>query len=462
MVDFTKLVTKDPYLVFPIYRCKHCNKQFPAISVTQDICPECFEIEHENEDIYYYFAPRKFDKPKVSNQIVKQKVVPRKKVSLKRPVRYKPKYVNMCYHCHTIFKSVNKKRIICSNCLKFFTQEEINKLHTPKIHKALKSAIYYISMMKKYYYPGFGPRNFTIDCIREENFARILEYNHEEFTYESDYYILTNHIVFKTHIYRAKNHMLYEFVGIHNYIRPKRVHEYISLKDQYDNYIPVKRISNVQYRRLLSWFKDKIDFLPEEKYTVVKEEPLLEKYCLCCGEKFFTTRHLQHFIDRKHRERYIRQTKKQSRHLLNDNEVKHLSKKQISKYKQDVNLQKQTISAHDIFARHCNKKLQYLFLNRYQPEKYPLNGLKEFKYPNYQQFDNKDRDQVKIRQKNYRQTQWKASRPDDIIAPIIEQDEQSLIDSINRSSLMLDKRVNDFITNRLRREHERKYSKDDS
>ena len=117
----------------------------------------------------------------------------------------------------------------------------------------------------------------------ENNFIKILNYLHNEFSYQEYYFELDN-TLFIPNIYRKKNNTFYIFSFIPTY-KPKLINHIMEqVYNKYPN-IKIHIIKLSQYKRIIKWFVNKINIFICKKYSNIMKQSIC-KYCKQQFHKF--------------------------------------------------------------------------------------------------------------------------------------------------------------------------------
>ena len=183
--------------------------------------------------------------------------------------------------CSEECRNLNHKKIhiqnkyICNNC--FQQYDDIiplsnQELLCPKCYKKKYNTRFDRKIIN--YYWDINKEHINFNNEAENNFALILEYLGNSYTYQENIIIISKHACYKYHFYRKKNDTIYV-------IAYACTHKTISdIKRLKNNGLRIKIITAKQYFRIIKWFYKKI------KFTIKDFNIIEEKRCPVCNKYF--------------------------------------------------------------------------------------------------------------------------------------------------------------------------------
>ena len=191
-----------------------------------------------------------------------QQYCSKKCCSINTYARHRRQHIYVCKQCNKQYKNVYSMKLenlsLCPNC---FRKNNNGKYFSTQL-------IHY------HWYPGNIHNSFYNEA--EDNFAKVLEYLNNEYTYQDNIYIIGQKSWYKYHFFRKKNNTLYiiHFACTHTVINNYR----IFIKNNPN--IKVHIITNKQYQRIMQFFRNKIDLLMNNYYFPIDHS------CLVCKKTF--------------------------------------------------------------------------------------------------------------------------------------------------------------------------------
>lgn len=179
----------------------------------------------------------------------------------------------ICENCHKEYETTcparNGKKQICRDCYQLL-------YNNPEIK--LKQANELIIRNLQHLHWQVGDNHISFKNETEDNFAKVLEYTNNEYTYEDSYkYINDNKNIFRYTFYRGKNKTLYILEFSSTALVKQRIKQFLK---EYPN-IKVHIIDRNKYARILLTFQCKINF-NINKYKLILER----KICPQCNKVF--------------------------------------------------------------------------------------------------------------------------------------------------------------------------------
>ena len=125
-----------------------------------------------------------------------------------------------------------------------------------------------------------------IENEAEQNFIKILDYLNESYEYQVKSFNLSRSI-FYPNIYRLKNDTFYVLKFIPQYEGKSRKRAIKQFQEKYPD-IKMHVLTYKQYKRIVNWFKEKVELKNQVYYTNYQHTRVITQQCVHCGNRFQT------------------------------------------------------------------------------------------------------------------------------------------------------------------------------
>ena len=183
------------------------------------------------------------------------------------------KYKVICQNCkkeyYTTVKT-KKEQQICRDCYQIiYSNTDIKRQQANKmLIKNLKHLHWYIN-----------DNHIPFNNEAENNFALILEYLNNEYTYQDNYkYIDNNQFIYQYHFFRLKNNTIYILEFCLTYTIRLRIKSFLN---EYNEKVHI--ITHKKYERILKYFNTKINFT----YNQYPLQYYVLHICPICNNNFY-------------------------------------------------------------------------------------------------------------------------------------------------------------------------------